>query len=79
MAQIRITVFGDGQPPAFESTVDQLTTIRILGGIIAGISGGMQQAGRRPLPPMEDRKREYLGPRETINYGEGATLRKVRG
>ena len=63
-AQIMITVFDGGRPPAFESTVDQLTSIRILGGMIMSISSNMQQAVKRPLPPMADKKREYLGPRK---------------
>ena len=70
-AQIVITMFKDGRPPAFESTVDYITALRIIGGVIMGIAGNLQQGGRKPLPPMEDRKREYLGARETVSYGEG--------
>ena len=63
-ARITITVFSDGQPPAFESSVDYLTSLKVLGSVIIGISNIMQQGVKKPLPPMEDKKRQYAGPRE---------------
>ena len=70
IGQIMITMFNDGRPPSLQSTVDPLMSLRILGAMIMSISNNMQKAGQRPLPPVEDKIRKYLGPRENIGDGK---------
>ena len=63
-ARLTITAFID-RPPTLECTGGLVEAMRLLSAALAMMANSVQQGSQQaPAGPIEDKKREYLGPRK---------------
>ena len=63
VGHLTITAFTD-RPPTTVCSGDLVMAMRLLAAGASSIAAALEQAYKKPADPLEDKKREYLGPRE---------------